>query len=148
MELKHLMGHGDLLFLDPEAAGLKRAQAVLMDDREIENIINYWQNAVRENQSAEGQSVEEEAAPWENLVPSISSGSDDLIDQAIQIVRKETHVSTSWLQRKMRIGFPRAARLMDELEERGIVGAAESGGREREVLANDNEQPEDDPDAF
>jgi DNA segregation ATPase FtsK/SpoIIIE, S-DNA-T family len=128
-----LMGKGDLLFLDPESAGLKRAQAVLMDDREIENIVNYWQNAVMDEQPKE-----EEPAPWENLVPSISEGSDELIDQAIKVVRQERHVSTSWLQRKMRIGFPRAARLMDELEERGIVGPSESGGREREVLVDDS----------
>jgi DNA segregation ATPase FtsK/SpoIIIE and related proteins len=55
-----LMGRGDLLFLDPESAGLKRAQAVLIDDREIENIIGYWQNAVQEEKS-----TEEEEAPWE-----------------------------------------------------------------------------------
>lgn len=130
-----LMGRGDLLFLDPESAGLKRAQAVLIDDREIENIIGYWQNAVREETS-----TKEEEAPWENLVPTLSEGSDRLIEQAIKVVRQESHVSTSWLQRKMRIGFPRAAHLMDELEARGIVGPAESGGREREVLT---EQPPD-----
>ncbi len=129
-----LMGKGDLLFLDPESAGLKRAQAVLMDDREIENIVNYWQNAV-----AESQPNEEEPAPWEDLVPSISESSDGLIDQAIHIVKQERSVSTSWLQRKMRIGFPRAARLMDELEKRGIVGPAEAGGREREVFINGDE---------
>jgi DNA segregation ATPase FtsK/SpoIIIE and related proteins len=73
-------------------------------------------------------------------VPTLSEGSDGLIEQAIKAVRQESRVSTSWLQRKMRIGFPRAARLMDELEARGIVGPAETGGREREVLG---EQPSD-----
>jgi S-DNA-T family DNA segregation ATPase FtsK/SpoIIIE len=130
-----LMGRGDLLFLDPESAGLKRAQAVLIDDREIENVIGYWQNAVQEEKS-----TEEEEAPWEDLVPTLSEGSDELIEQAIKAVRQESRVSTSWLQRKMRIGFPRAARLMDELEARGIVGPAETGGREREVLGG---QPSD-----
>jgi S-DNA-T family DNA segregation ATPase FtsK/SpoIIIE len=130
-----LMGRGDLLFLDPESAGLKRAQAVLIDDREIENVIGYWQNAVQEEKS-----TEEEEAPWEDLVPTLSEGSDGLIEQAIKAVRQESRVSTSWLQRKMRIGFPRAARLMDELEARGIVGPAETGGREREVLSG---QPSD-----
>ncbi len=136
-----LMGRGDLLFLDPETAGLKRAQAVLVDDREIENIISYWQSAVQEEPL-----LEEEIAPWENLVPSIIGGSDDLIEQAIKLVRQERRVSTSWLQRKLRVGFPRAARLMDELEERGIVGPAESGGREREVLFDDGS--DEDPDEF
>ena len=135
-----LMGRGDMLFLDPETAGLKRAQAVLIDDREIENIIAYWKNAVQE------EMPEEEPAPWEGLVPSISDDSDDLIEAAIKLVRQEGRASTSRLQRKLRIGFPRAARLMDELEERGVVGPVESGGREREVLSD--ESPDDDEEMY
>ena len=135
-----LMGKGDMLFLDPETAGLKRAQSVLVDDREIENVIGYWKNLTEEENSEES-----EAAPWEGLVPSISDDSDDLVEEAIKLVRQEGRASTSRLQRKLRIGFPRAARLMDELEELGVVGPAESGGREREVLLND-EQEEDDGD--
>ena len=134
-----LMGRGDLLFLDPETAGLKRAQAVLVDDREIENIIAYWKNATQTELPAE------EPAPWEGLVPSMGDDSDDLIEEAIKLVRQEGHTSTSRLQRKLRIGFPRAARLMDELEERGIVGPVESGGREREVLFDD---PPDESEAY
>jgi S-DNA-T family DNA segregation ATPase FtsK/SpoIIIE len=135
-----LMGRGDMLFLDPETAGLKRAQAVLVDDREIENIIAYWKNATQADMP------EEEAAPWEGLVPSISDDSDDLIEEAIKLVRQEGHASTSRLQRKLRIGFPRAARLMDELEERGVVGPVESGGREREVLYD--ETPDDEEEVY
>ncbi|BBB48190.1 FtsK/SpoIIIE family DNA translocase [Pelolinea submarina] len=134
-----LMGRGDMLFLDPETAGLKRAQAVLVDDREIENIIAYWKNATQTETPAE------EPAPWEGLVPSMGDDADDLIEEAIKLVRQEGHTSTSRLQRKLRIGFPRAARLMDELEERGIVGPVESGGREREVLFDD---PPDEPEAY
>lgn len=132
-----LMGRGDMLFLDPETAGLKRAQAVLIDDREIENIIAYWKNATQADMP------EEETAPWEGLVPSISDDSDDLIEEAIKLVRQEGHASTSRLQRKLRIGFPRAARLMDELEERGVVGPVESGGREREVLFDETSGDEE-----
>jgi S-DNA-T family DNA segregation ATPase FtsK/SpoIIIE len=135
-----LMGRGDMLFLDPETAGLKRAQAVLIDDREIENIIAYWKNAVQE------EMPEEEPAPWEGLVPSISDDSDDLIEAAIKLVRQEGRASTSRLQRKLRIGFPRAARLMDELEERGVVGPVESGGREREVIFD--ESPDDEEELY
>ena len=136
-----LMGKGDMLFLDPETAGLKRAQSVLVDDREIENVIGYWKNVTQDETDVEG-SEEAEPAPWEGLVPSISDDSDDLVNEAIKLVRQEGRASTSRLQRKLRIGFPRAARLMDELEELGVVGPAESGGREREVL------PEDDPEEY
>jgi S-DNA-T family DNA segregation ATPase FtsK/SpoIIIE len=137
-----LMGKGDLLFLDPETASLKRAQSVIMDDREIEKIIGYWKS-----QYETGESTEQEAelkTPWEEMVPLLGDDSDNLIEEAIQLVRREGHASTSRLQRKLRIGFPRAARLMDELEERGIVGPVEPGGREREVFSdNQTEETED-----
>ncbi len=128
-----LMGKGDLLFLDPEETGLQRAQAVLVDDREIEKVIAYWQ--IKE-ENTEVPS----AAPWEELIPSIGSDSDELIDRAIDLILKEGKASTSWLQRKLRIGFPRAARLMDELEQRGIVGPNESGGREREIMVDNDDE--------
>jgi len=130
-----LMGRGDLLFIDPEASGPQRAQGVLVDDREIEKIIAYWQNKV-------GEQFQASSAPWEDLIPTIGDDSDKLIEAAIELIKKEGHASTSRLQRKLRIGFPRAARLMDELEERGIVGPSEAGGREREVLLDDREHPE------
>ena len=130
-----LMGRGDLLFIDPEASGPQRAQGVLVDDREIEKIIAYWQNKT-------GEQLQENSAPWEDLIPTIGDDSDKLIEAAIELIKKEGHASTSRLQRKLRIGFPRAARLMDELEERGIVGPSEAGGREREVLLDNGESPE------
>lgn len=71
------------------------------------------------------------------------SSSDDLIEQAIDIVRHARHASASLLQRRMRIGYPRAARLIDELEEMGIVGRGKVGGKERDVLI----PPEDDSDS-
>ena len=130
-----LMGRGDLLFIDPEASGPQRAQGVLVDDREIEKIIAYWQNKTSEQS-------QETSAPWEDLIPIIGDDSDRLIEAAIELIKREGRASTSRLQRKLRIGFPRAARLMDELEERGIVGPSEAGGREREVLQEENESPE------
>ena len=126
-----LMGRGDLLFVDPEASGPQRAQGVLVDDREIEKVIAYWQNK-------SGEQPQDNTAPWEDLIPTIGDDSDKLIEAAIELIKKEGRASTSRLQRKLRIGFPRAARLMDELEERGIVGPSESGGREREILMEDD----------
>ena len=122
-----LMGKGDMLFLDPETAGLKRAQCIMVDDREIERIINHWQS---QSDIKDDLSI---TAPWESFVESQSSSKDNLLDQAIHLVQEEGYASTSRLQRKLRIGFPRAARLMDELEERGVVGPQESGGRVRKV---------------
>jgi len=131
-----LMGNGDLLFVDPEKAGLTRAQGVLVDDREIENIISFWQNQNVLNE-------DKNKVPWEELIEEIGDeDGDQLINQAIELVRQEGRASTSRLQRKLRIGFPRAARIMDELEQRGVVGPVESGGKEREVIREDD-SPED-----
>lgn len=127
-----LMGRGDMLFLDSETTALQRAQCVFVDDREIEKLIAYWQNRVEDINKPRD-------IPWEDLIPMIGGDSDDLIERAIALIRKEGKASTSWLQRKLHIGFPRAARLMDELEARGIVGPQEGGGREREIITNDEE---------
>jgi S-DNA-T family DNA segregation ATPase FtsK/SpoIIIE len=62
------------------------------------------------------------------------NGGDELIQKAIEIVKESRHASASLIQRRLRIGYPRAARLIEELEEMGIVGPAQGGGKEREVL--------------
>jgi S-DNA-T family DNA segregation ATPase FtsK/SpoIIIE len=68
---------------------------------------------------------------------------DELLKKTIDMLQGEKHTSASMLQRRMRIGYPRAARLMDELEEMGVVGPAQTGGREREVLLDSEETQED-----
>jgi S-DNA-T family DNA segregation ATPase FtsK/SpoIIIE len=131
-----LLGRGDLLFLNPEAGVPLRAQGVIVTDQEIEKVINFWQRMAP---------AAEEAPPWEEIAsrePQTAGGSDDLIEQAVDIVRHSRHASASLLQRRMRIGYPRAARLIDELEEMGVIGHAQTGGKEREVLI----PPEDDED--
>jgi S-DNA-T family DNA segregation ATPase FtsK/SpoIIIE len=131
-----LLGRGDLLFLNPEAGVPLRAQGVIVTDHEIEKVINFWQRM---------SPAIDESPPWEELAstqPQVGEGSDDLIEQAVDIVRHARHASASLLQRRMRIGYPRAARLMDELEEMGVIGRAQTGGKEREVLI----PPEDDED--
>jgi S-DNA-T family DNA segregation ATPase FtsK/SpoIIIE len=72
-----------------------------------------------------------------------------LVQQAVEIVKGSQHASASLLQRRLRIGYPRAARLIDELEGLGVVGPAQAGGREREVLVSKDEddEEEDDKDA-
>jgi len=68
---------------------------------------------------------------------------DEVLEQAIALVRKSGFASASMLQRRLRIGYPRAARLMDELEELGVVGRSQSGGKSREVLVRDEDDEED-----
>jgi len=82
-------------------------------------------------------------SPWEELVEEIGSSDEDaLIEQAIDIVRTAGKASTSLLQRRLRIGFPRAARLMDELEEMGVIGPSVGSGKERDVLLDEGEEEE------
>jgi S-DNA-T family DNA segregation ATPase FtsK/SpoIIIE len=132
-----LLGRGDMLFLNPEAGTPLRAQGVLLQDQEIERVIAFWQERLTDQV--------EQTAPWEDLVNQDDDG-DDLIEKAIELVRRTQRASASLLQRRLRIGFPRAARLLDELEERGIVGPAQGGGKDREVLIDplEDDSAEDD----
>lgn len=129
-----LLGRGDMLFLNPEVGSPIRAQGVLVTDQEIERLISHWQKTT---------TYSEELPPWEKLLSEPGEGEDDgLVEQAISIVRGTQRASASLLQRRLRIGYPRAARLLDQLEEMGIVGESQGGGRERDVLVG----PEDEMD--
>lgn len=128
-----LLGKGDMLFLNPEIGTPQRAQGVMITDREVESVITYWQDK---------QENEKEDAPWEELLSVSAEDSDDMLNQAIELVRKSQRASASLLQRRLRIGYPRAARLLDQLEDMGIVGPGQGGGRDREVMI-DIEDEED-----
>jgi S-DNA-T family DNA segregation ATPase FtsK/SpoIIIE len=121
-----LLGRGDLLFLNPEVGAPSRAQGVLITDMEIERLIAHWKKAVDES---------DDTAPWEKLLSEPDENEDEgLIEQAVVIVRQGQRASASLLQRRLRIGYPRAARLLDQLEEMGVVGPSLGGGKERDVL--------------
>ena len=121
-----LLGRGDMLFLNPEVGNPIRAQGVMITDMEIERLISHWQKTVDESA---------EAPPWEKLLTEPEENEDqDLIEKAVSIVRQSQRASASLLQRRLRIGYPRAARLLDQLEEMGVVGPSQGGGKERDVL--------------
>ena len=121
-----LLGRGDLLFLNPEVGNPTRAQGVMITDMEIERLIAHWQKTVE---------ASTEAPPWEKLLTEPEENEDEgLIEKAVSIVRQSQRASASLLQRRLRIGYPRAARLLDQLEERGVVGPSQGGGKERDVL--------------
>ena len=121
-----LLGRGDMLFLNPEVGNPTRAQGVMITDMEIERLISHWQKTVDEST---------EAPPWEKLLTEPEENEDEgLIEKAVSIVRQSQRASASLLQRRLRIGYPRAARLLDQLEEKGVVGPSQGGGKERDVL--------------
>jgi DNA segregation ATPase FtsK/SpoIIIE, S-DNA-T family len=132
-----LLGRGDMLFLPPDAPAPLRAQGVIITDQEVERVISFWQKEHGESPL--------EVPPWEDLLNQTEAiaDRDGLVEQAIAVVRKTQHASTSLLQRRLKIGYPRAARLMDELEDLGVVGPSLGGGREREVLVPPNENMDD-----
>jgi S-DNA-T family DNA segregation ATPase FtsK/SpoIIIE len=106
-------------------------------DAEIERLIDYWQK------NSEG--AVEAAAPWEKLLQEPEENEDEgLMEQAISVVRSSGRASASMLQRRLRIGYPRAARLLDQLEDAGVVGPSQGGGREREILPYDEDADEGD----
>lgn len=130
-----LLGKGDMLLLDPQKGNLQRAQGVMVSDREIEKVLSHWQR-MSQNDAAE--------APWEGMIEAPrDEHEDEMIDQAIAVVRAAGKASTSLLQRRLRIGFPRAASLIDQLEERGIVGPSVGSGKDREVLIDSEDDTED-----
>ncbi len=130
-----LLGRGDMLFLNPEAGNPVRAQGVMITDMEIERIIDYWQK--------HSDLPIDDVPPWEKLLSEPDENEDDgLIEQAVSIVRNTQRASASLLQRRLRIGYPRAARLLDQLEEMGIVGPSQGGGKERDVLPSEEDEEE------
>jgi len=134
-----LLGKGDMLFLNPEAGVPIRAQGVMVSDQEVTAIQEFWKR-----QEVPGSSAE---APWEEWIAQVvESGDDALIQDAIAVVRRAQRASVSLLQRRLRIGYPRAARLIDQLEEMGVVGPSQGSGKDREVLLPpEGEEEEDEP---
>jgi S-DNA-T family DNA segregation ATPase FtsK/SpoIIIE len=123
-----LLGRGDMLFMSPDSPKLQRIQGCYVSDRELDALVAFWRSA-----AAQVPTEPEAPAPWDDV--SAEEDSDDaLLQQAIDLVQQHNQASASFLQRHMRIGYPRAARLMDQLQKIGVVGPPEAGGRSRIVL--------------
>jgi S-DNA-T family DNA segregation ATPase FtsK/SpoIIIE len=137
-----LLGRGDMLYLPPEASGPVRLQGVMVSDQEVERVITFWQKTWVQPPEAAPQ-----PSPWEQMIAQEQelADRDGLVERAVEIVRQTQRASASLLQRRLHIGYPRAARLIDELEDMGIIGPAMGGGREREVLLDREDESEDVP---
>jgi len=141
-----LLGKGDMLFMHPEFGLPQRAQGVILPDKELNKIIRWWQKEYKQTSNQQMERYDDSVSPpWEDQIGNVEGVNTDdlLVDEAIKIIKSEGHASASFLQRQLRIGYPRAARLIDQLEEMGILGPSQGGGREREILINLNENTEE-----
>ncbi len=128
-----LLGRGDMLFLPTDAAKPRRLQGVYVSDQEIDRLVDFWtQDRFQEVEREMFDHLLE--AAHEELKSEPGDDDDPMLESAKTLAREHQRISTSMLQRRLRIGYPRAARLMDQLEDEGVVGPPEQGGQSRMVL--------------
>ncbi len=127
-----LLGQGDMLYLPPSTSRLIRAQGVLVTDEEITRLVDFVsaQSAPAFDLAAHEQ-MTSTAAPEED----VTEEDEELVEKCLEIIRQEKRASTSLLQRRLRLGYTRAARIVDILEQRGILGPGE-GAKPREILVD------------
>ncbi|MBB6601692.1 DNA translocase FtsK [Bacillus pumilus] len=129
-----LLGRGDMLFLPVGANKPVRVQGAFLSDEEVEHVVDH----VITQQKAQYQ---EEMIPTEETQDQLTAVDDDLYDEAVELIIGMQTASVSMLQRRFRIGYTRAARLIDAMEERGVVGPYE-GSKPREVLLSKEQYDE------
>ncbi len=129
-----LVGKGDMLYLPPGSAKLERAQGAFIDDDEVAKLVDYCSNQVDQQfESSVQQHIEN--AGCEGGDEEVSDADEETVQKCLEVIRQEKKASTSLLQRRLRLGYTRAARMMDILEQRGIIGPGE-GAKPREILIN------------
>lgn len=129
-----LLGNGDMLFLPPGTSHLMRAQGAFIRDEDINAVVKHICDQAPPNYVIESFDALKQDADGDDLLSS-ETPSDSLYEQALEIVKVSGNASTTFLQRKLKIGYARAASLIDELEARGVVGAAE-GSKPRKILVS------------
>nr|MBA2241271.1 DNA translocase FtsK [Chthoniobacterales bacterium] len=129
-----LLGQGDMLYLPPSTSRLIRAQGVLVTDDEIKRLVEFvsaqspaaYDLAIHDKILGNGGGEAEE---------DVTEEDEELVEKCLEIIRQEKRASTSLLQRRLRLGYTRAARIVDILEQRGILGPGE-GAKPREILVD------------
>ncbi len=134
-----LLGRGDMLLMRPDVGKLTRLQGCYVSDEEIGGVVKYWKAQAAETPSTPPPPT---PAPWNSIMDQLGDN-QELIQDAIDVVRNLRTCSASMLQRRMGLGYPKAARLMEELEKRRVVGPDLGGGRGRQVLLNQREEDEE-----
>ena len=130
-----LVGKGDLLYLPPGSSKLERAQGAFIDDREVEAVVAHCASQADQDFHEEVQQAVENGGDAENPgAGGLDPEDAELLQKCIEAVIIERKASTSFLQRRLRIGYGRASRMLELMEQRGIVSPADGANRPREVL--------------
>jgi DNA segregation ATPase FtsK/SpoIIIE, S-DNA-T family len=127
-----LLGQGDMLYLPPSASRLIRAQGVLVTDEEIRRLVEF---VSAQSQPTFDPTMHEKLEAAASSGEEVTDEDEELVEKCIEIIRQEKRASTSLLQRRLRLGYTRAARIVDILEQRGILGPGE-GAKPREILVD------------
>jgi S-DNA-T family DNA segregation ATPase FtsK/SpoIIIE len=138
---ERLLGRGDMLYQAPDAPAPVRLQGVFVSDHEIQKLVEYWRTQAGQLRPYAAPGAPVDALPeniplkqkplWDDME---KTEGDPLLNEAIDFVRREGRASVSMLQRRMRIGYTRAARLVDVMEEKGIVSPPEGNTQVRQIL--------------
>jgi S-DNA-T family DNA segregation ATPase FtsK/SpoIIIE len=142
---ERLLGRGDMLFQAPDAPAPVRLQGVFVSEGEIQRLVSYWQAFAGLGQpapTAAGGIVDAPPASvplkqmplWEEMMEEEAEDADPMLREAIELSRRQGRASISMLQRRLRIGYTRAARIIETMETRGIVGPPEPGTGTRQIL--------------
>jgi S-DNA-T family DNA segregation ATPase FtsK/SpoIIIE len=128
-----LLGKGDMLYLPPGSAKLIRVQGALITDPELQSIVDFIAQQGKPSYEVDIHQQLQKMAASGDIEAGASGEDEELIQQCIEVIRSEQKASVSLMQRRLRLGYTRAARIMDELELRGIVGPSK-GAEPRDIL--------------
>ncbi len=131
-----LLGMGDMLYLAPGTSTLLRAQGVLVTDEEIRAVVDFVAGQAKPNFEP---SIHEKLNRPASDQDDVTDEDEELVEKVLDVMRQEGRASTSLFQRRLRLGYTRAARIVDILEQRGIVGPRD-GARDREILVSLNSE--------
>ena len=134
MGAEQLLGHGDMLYLPPGTAVPQRVHGAYVDDEEVHRVVTHLRESGKPDYIEDIVCESSEAIPGMTPESQDVEDSDPLYDEAVHIVTKTRRASISGVQRRLKIGYNRAARMIEEMERTGIVGPQESNGN-RQVLA-------------
>lgn len=137
-----LMGKGDMLYMPADGMAPQRLQGCFISDDEVRALTKHWKDWTAQ-QIADGKIDPKKNSPWERGLTrrEFLAETDPMLEQAIELVIAEQDASASLIQRRLGLGYPRAARIMDLLVELAIVGEVKDGGRSREVLIKPGKDP-------